>query len=126
MRAALYSKDGASFKLITKCNKGLFEVALSVPVCFEYEDIFDRCADIAEPARNALIEYIISIAVLQDIFFLWRAESSDPKDDMFLELAIRSRASVIVTYNKRDFSSTEKFGIRSLTPLEFLKEIGVL
>jgi putative PIN family toxin of toxin-antitoxin system len=126
MRASLYSQYGASFKLISNCGKGQFEVALSVPICFEYEEVLARCTDVPEHAKSKLMEFIVSIAVRQNIFFRWRALSPDPKDDMFLELAIHARASAIVTFNKRDFVAAEAIGIQALTPLEFLKKIGVL
>jgi predicted nucleic acid-binding protein len=33
-------------------------------------------------------------------------------------------AKFIVTYNRRDFMGVEKFGIKVVTPNEFLEEIG--
>ena len=45
---------------------------------------------------------------------------------MMLELAIGSQADWIITFNKRDFAGTERFGIRLLTPVELLQKIGVL
>jgi predicted nucleic acid-binding protein len=41
-----------------------------------------------------------------------------------LELAVESSAKFIVTYNRRDFMGAEKFGIKVVTPNEFLKVIG--
>ena len=43
---------------------------------------------------------------------------------MVLELAVDAGAAVIVTFNKRDFVGTDRFGIRVLTPREYLQEIG--
>jgi len=48
----------------------------------------------------------------------------DPQDDHVLELAVESSAKFIVTYNRRDFMGVEKFGIKAVTPNEFLEEIG--
>jgi predicted nucleic acid-binding protein len=53
-----------------------------------------------------------------------RPLSSDPNDDMILDLAINGRADAIVTQNKKHFDSAAKrFGIRVLSPAEFLKRL---
>jgi len=72
------------------------------------------------------INYICSHASLRQIFFLWRPFLKDPKDDMVLELAVESQNEIIVSFNKKDFVGAEQFGVRVLTPHEFLKEIGVI
>ena len=59
-----------------------------------------------------------------EIYFLWRPYLKDPKDDFILELAIESQSEYIITYNKNDFKGIEKFGVKVLTPKEFLKKIG--
>jgi predicted nucleic acid-binding protein len=41
-----------------------------------------------------------------------------------LELAVVASAQFIVTYNRRDFTGAEKFGIKVVTPHEFLIKIG--
>jgi predicted nucleic acid-binding protein len=40
------------------------------------------------------------------------------------ELAVESESDFIITFNEKDFEGTEKFGIKTLTPKEFLKVIG--
>jgi len=37
---------------------------------------------------------------------------------------VESESEFIITYNRRDFAGTEKFGIKVLTPKEFLKKLG--
>ena len=49
----------------------------------------------------------------------------DPGDDLVLELAVASRSRTIVTFNKRDFTAAEGFGIEILVPSENLRKIGV-
>jgi len=44
----------------------------------------------------------------------------DPKDDMLLELAIKSRSKYIVTYNTHNFAGAERFDILIVTAAEFL------
>lgn len=57
---------------------------------------------------------------------LGRPTLSDPKDDMVLELAVDAGAPVIVTFNMRDFVGIDRFGIRAITPREYLQEIGAV
>jgi len=58
------------------------------------------------------------------MFYLWRPFLRDPKDDMSLELAVESESDYLITFNKKDFRGIETFGIKVLTPKEFLKMIG--
>jgi predicted nucleic acid-binding protein len=64
------------------------------------------------------------VADLREIHFLWRPILKDPQDDHVLEVAVESSAKFIVTYNRRDFMGAEKFGIKVVTPNEFLEKIG--
>jgi predicted nucleic acid-binding protein len=43
---------------------------------------------------------------------------------MVLETAINGRAAVIVTFNRADFVGSERFGVRIVSPVEALREIG--
>ena len=43
-------------------------------------------------------------------------DSAGPDDDFVLELAIAGGCSFIVTYNIRDFSGAEDFGVQVVTP----------
>ncbi len=60
------------------------------------------------------------------IFFLWRPYLRDPKDDMVLELAVKAGCESIVTYNTRDFTGVEQFGLQAIEPGIFLQSIGAL
>ena len=47
----------------------------------------------------------------------------DPNDGFVLELAIAGRCDWIVTHNVKDFSPASAFGVRAVTPAEFLRTI---
>jgi predicted nucleic acid-binding protein len=49
---------------------------------------------------------------------------ADPGDDMVLELAVAAGGAAAVTFNRADFRGAERFGVRVLSPQEFLAEIG--
>ncbi len=50
----------------------------------------------------------------------------DPKDDMVLELAVNASCDTIVTFNVDDFEGVDEFGLRVMTPRDFLRKIGEL
>ena len=75
---------------------------------------------------DSILDYLCQVSNLHQIFYLWRPFLSDPKDDMVLELAVAAQCEFIVTFNKDDFKGVEQFGIRIVTPHEFLKMIGEL
>lgn len=127
--AALRSRSGASFKLLSLVNKGRFQISLSVPLTLEYEDVLMRQLPhlvLTADEVVKLLNYLCRVAYLHPIFFLWRPFLKDPKDEMILELAVAGSCTYIVTFNKRDFVGVRKFGIRVVTPREFLVEIGEL
>lgn len=103
------------------------DIALSVPLVLEYEGVANRMlADLAVSASDLsdILDYLCSVALHRPVFYLWRPTLPDPKDDMVLELAVDAGAPVIVTFNIRGFVGVGRFGIRALTPREYLKEIG--
>ena len=122
--AALRSRQGASFRLLTLLDAGWYEVALSVPLVFEYEDALARFAGsglYAQEDVDDFLDYICRIGYRQSIFFLWRPCLQDAKDDMVLELAVAAGCEGIVTHNQRDFAGAERLGIKIFPPKEFLR-----
>jgi putative PIN family toxin of toxin-antitoxin system len=126
--AALRSRRGASFKLVSVLSSDKFSIAISVPLVFEYEDALKRLesAAITEQDIGDFIDFLCEIGHHQEIFFLWRPFLPDPSDDHVLEVAVAAGCDTIVTYNKRDFRGIEHFGMRILDPRELLSEIGVI
>ncbi len=124
--SALISKLGVSYKLVRMIGKGEFDIFISVPLIFEYEDVAKRnnLVDLNNEAVDDIINYICLIGIEAEIFYLWRPFLTDPKDDFVLELAFNSNADYIITYNKKDFRKVDQFGIKLLFPGEFLKLIG--
>ena len=127
--AGLRSRRGAAFRLLREIGKTHFEIALSVPLVLEYEDVLLRYADdmgLATDDIDALLDYFCRVGHLQRIFFLWRPLLPDPKDDLVLEVAVAAECEAVVTYNLRDFAGAERFGIQVLEPGPFLRSIGEL
>ncbi len=127
--SSLGSKNGASFKLLYETSRTKFEQNVSPTLIFEYESVAKRRSQ-AIPLNDKEIDDVIDMLCGQsnkcEIFFLWRPFLKDPKDDFVLELAIESESEFIVTFNKNDFKGVDKFGLKTITPKEFLKRIGEL
>ena len=50
-----------------------------------------------------------------------RPHLAGPDDEFILELALASASHYIVTHNRGDFRDAERFGVRVVTPGEFLR-----
>ncbi len=126
---ALKSQKGASYKLLMLLKDDVFLSNISVPLFIEYESVAKReglVENLTEKDIEAILNYFLSKSKIQRIFYLWRPILKDPKDDLVLELAVKSQSKYIITFNKKDFKECEKFGIVAVTPYEFLAERGLL
>ena len=131
--SALTSKLGASYQVV----KWLFEHqaqvhCISTPFILELEDVFlreqnrDRMPYFLDEQLNQFIDDICHISEHQAIYFLWRPQIKDPKDDMVLELVTNAQADYLVTYNLKDFKqAAKKFNFTLVTPKQFLTIAGV-
>ena len=124
--SALRSKRGASYQVLRQIGKEKFEIALSVPLVLEYEDVAKRQSrqiGLTHSDIDDVLDFVCRVGQHHAIHFLWRPQLRDPEDDMVLELAVEAEADFIVTHDVRDFAGTERFGVRVITPQEFLETI---
>ena len=128
--SALLSNRGSSYALILKLGHGLFDIALSVPLVLEYEAAVKSIEVSKRPDDNSLdsiLDYLCAIGVkIRIAHYLWRPCLRDPKDDHVLELAVSAGAVSVITFNKKDFSGIEKFGLSLFTPFEYLRRLEIL
>ncbi|MBE0435566.1 MAG: putative toxin-antitoxin system toxin component, PIN family, partial [Methylomicrobium sp.] len=99
--AALRSRRGASFKLLSLIDAGIFRVNLSVPLFLEYEAVAKREQHrftLNDQDIEDILNYIAAVSDKRDIFFLWRPFLKDPKDDLVLEVAVESASQFIITH----------------------------
>ena len=125
--SASRSRQGASYRLLSLIGSSEFEICLSVPLVIEYEAALLKYIDelpIGHRDVAMLLDYVVSVAHHQEIFFLWRPFLRDPKDDMVLELAVAADAGQLVTYNVRDFKGAEDFQVKVVTPGDYLTGLG--
>jgi len=125
--AGLRSNRGASYKLLTILNDARWQVNISTTLIFEYEEILKRSSlelGLSFPDIDAIIRGICSICNQRQIFYVWRPTSTDPDDDFLIDLAVKAQAEFLVTYNQRNLQPAEKFGIKVVSPKQFLQFIG--
>ena len=124
--AGLYSSEGASYQILRAIERGQIQIVISTSLLFEYEDILNRKKSelgLSQQQIEAILDNVCRLSVHQKIYYLWRPFLKDPKDDHILEVAVASQTKIIVTHNIRDFEGIDKFGIRTITPKQLLKEI---
>ena len=78
---------------------------------------------LTEEEVSIFIDSLCSMAHHHKIYFLWRPSLTHVNDELVLELAISANCEYILTHNVRDFKGSERFGIRAITPKEFLQVI---
>ena len=127
--SALRSRKGGSYKLLTLLGTDKFEINVSVALILEYEYVAKRYVkemSLNENDVDDIVDYICLVANKRKVFYLWRPVLRDPNDDMVLELASAANCDFIVTFNKKHFRNQDlkPFGLKALTPGEFLKKIG--
>ena len=125
--SALKSKNGASYKLLFDTSREKYEQCIAPALIFEYESMAkQKKLKMNFGQINDIIDMICLLSKKCEIYFLWRPFLKDPKNDFLLELAIESKSKFIITYNLKDFEGVSQFGIRAITPKEFLKILGVI
>ena len=115
--SALRSRRGASYRLISLLGDPRWEPLISVALILEYESAAVRTA-----GELGLAPWIVSAII--DMICATGRNLPDPGDEFVLELAVAGQAGYIVTHNLRDFAKAETFGVRIVTPAEFLRTIG--
>jgi putative PIN family toxin of toxin-antitoxin system len=128
--AGLRSQLGAS-------NRVLFAVAerrcvplVTTALFLEYESVLlqaeqQLATGMNSPDVEGFLAAFASAAEPVELNFLWRPQLRDPADEMILEAAVNGKAAAVVTHNVRDFRpATTQFGVQTLTPAEFLKELA--
>jgi putative PIN family toxin of toxin-antitoxin system len=121
--AGLRSRRGASFELLSRLGGTEFEISVSVPLVLEYEAVARAQArelGLTHEDIDDVLDYLCAVGHRRQIFYLWRPFLRDPRDDMVLEVAVEAACDFIVTFNLRDFTGVDQFGLRAITPGEFL------
>ena len=121
--AALWSRSGASFRIIEHALEGTLSYAVSVALALEYEAVLKRAAiREASWASSAELEIVLDALLgqarrIMPIRTKLRPALNDPADDMVLECAVQAGADAIVTMNVRDFwPARELYRVEAIKP----------
>jgi len=121
--AAVRSRQGASFALVSSIPAAEFQPCLSIGLFAEWQAVLLR-PEYLPPGQTAtdamrFLRYLASQSHLQEIHFLWRPFLRDADDDMVLELAFAAGCEHIITHNVQDFFGSQQLGVAAITPREF-------
>lgn len=126
--AGLRSRSGASNALLALVAEEKVRPLVTTALFLEYEEVLLRAehrlvTGMSEADVAGFLAAFASASEGVDVHFQWRPQLADPADEMVLEAAVNGRAEVLVTHNVADFAeSAARFGLRVVTPGEFLKE----
>jgi putative PIN family toxin of toxin-antitoxin system len=125
---ALSNNKGASYFILNLIYEEKIKLGLSIPVFYEYEDVLNRAnimklTGLKQNEISDVLTLIFHFAEKHKIFFLLRPNLKDEKDNIFIELAVKSSSKYLITSNIKDFRNNElkfpELGI--ITPGEFVK-----
>lgn len=126
---ALRNSTGASYAILKLAREQKFQVALSVPVLTEYEDVLLRSTSLQDLRLTSedvkrFLGFLVVVGTPYKIYFRWRPNLADEKDNIFVELSIASGSRYLITNNVRDFIQKAELQFESfivITPAQFMK-----
>ncbi len=126
---AMKSKPGASYWILQQVRENKIQIALSVPVFQEYQDVLTRQKSLEDFGLQLsdvekFLRFVAFVGKTFNIFFLFRPNLKDENDNMLVELSITSQSDYLITSNIRDFKDAElKFDkLNIITPSNFIKK----
>jgi putative PIN family toxin of toxin-antitoxin system len=128
--AAVRSRRGASFALLSEIAHGRYRFGLSVPLFLEYQaslmaTLRKQEVPLSKQQVDAVLAALAHYGTEVPIYFRLRPNLKDESDNMVFECAANFGAEAIVTHNIRDFRAPELkgYGIEVLKPAAFLRLI---
>jgi putative PIN family toxin of toxin-antitoxin system len=127
--SAMRSPTGASAGILRLARQGGATLLLTVALALEYEAVcreaeHQLASGLSSREIDIFLDAVIALAEPVQTHFLWRPQLHDPDDEMVLEAAVNGQASMLVTFNLRDFGSApSRFGIEVLLPREALRRL---
>ena len=127
--AAVRSRRGASFALLSEIPAQRFRFGTSVALFLEYREQLERTVSegstkLSRPQVEAILSALAHHTEEVPIYYQLRPNLRDSNDDMVFECAANYGAEAIITHNLKDFTSPElKYDVEVLTPGTFLQRI---
>jgi predicted nucleic acid-binding protein len=127
-RCGVEIQTRASYRLLETISDSRWRLNMSTALALEYESVAKREGGklgIPAAAIDDIVDLLCDVSHHHAIYFKIRPELTDPDDDFVLELAVAAGCDFIVTHNIRHFQAARRFGIRAVTPGEFLRTMEV-
>jgi len=128
--AAIRSRRGASFALLSEIPHKRFQCGISVPLFLEYraklyETVVKGYTSLSKKHIEAILGALAYYGTEVSIYYKLRPNLKDEDDNMVFECAANFGASIIITHNIQDFINPElsAYQIDIFTPGEFIKRI---
>lgn len=127
--AGLRSQLGAGSRVLEAIAGRRILPLVSTAVFLEYKAVLLRAehrlaTGMSETDVQGSLDTLAAAAEPVEISFRWRPQLRDPSDEMMLEAAVNGHAVAIITHNVTDFDPVSlRFGVRTLTPAQLLKEL---
>ena len=121
--SALRSRDGASFQILDRLERGEFTLILSQTVLAEYEEVLKReLMPLGYPV-SAIELFLDDLCRCVEIFRpsgFWKIALPDADDEALAQLAMESKIDYLVTYNSRHFPADRLTAVQVVDPRTFL------
>lgn len=124
--SALFSRSGASYRILELIFDDKLKIALSTSAYFEYYDVLTRTENLEKLKFSIgeiedVLDLIALLAQRHSIYYLLRPNLADEKDNLFVECAFASNSEFLITSNVKDFTSGElrDFQFQVITPGNF-------
>lgn len=124
--AAARSRRGASWAVLSMVGTTEVEIALSVALALEYEQVLKRTEHqsmLSSAEADELVAFLCANARRCETIGRPWPLATDPGDESVARLAGVSGCDFLVTHNVRHFEPLERLGISVVTPSEFLRII---
>ena len=126
--AGLRSRQGGSNRLLRLVAEGYLRPLITTPLFLEYEAVLKRpenqlATGLGVAQIDEFLGALASACHGVETHYRWRPQLRDSADEMVLECVVNGAANYLITFNLKDFGSTDKqFGYTLLTPGRFLQE----
>lgn len=121
--SALRSRNGASFEVLDRLDRGEFALLLSQTVLAEYEEVLKRELIPLGYSSAAIEQFLDDLCRTVQIFRpsgFWKTALPDPDDEALAQLAMESKIDYLVTHNARHFPADRLTAVRVVDPKTFL------
>jgi uncharacterized protein len=120
------SKTTPSREVLRACALRKYQPMVSVALFSEYEDVLSR-PKLVDVKRQKIVDQALDgfLSLCQEvrIFYRYRPNLPDEKDNFVIELALAGAAHYIVTYNTKDFKGELSFpNLSVVTPETLLRK----